>query len=255
MQQDIAGLPTRFRSIRSAAAAVLAVTLALTLAPCAAPAKALAGAGLCEQGRQQSPIDIVATERQPLPALEVDYRPTPLRLVHDGHTVRVRFPAGRASGGGAASRLKVGASVMTLSQFHFHLPAGDQVRGEVFPLGMHFLHKAPDGRLVPMVLLWRVGDENAALAALLPHLPAAGAPERSVPGVSVDPAGLLPSSLGYYRYDGSETAPPCTEGVRWLVLRQPQTLSAAQLEQLRRAIAPNARPVQPLNGRKVLESP
>lgn len=210
-----------------------------------------AAAGLCERGRQQSPIDIVATERQALPALQAAYRAAPLRLVHDGHTVRVRFPAS----GAAASRLMLGDQALTLTQFHFHLPGGDRLRGEDFPMAMHFLHRAPDGRLIPLVLLWRVGAEHPALADLLPLLPAAGQPERSPPGSRVDPARWLPPTLGYYRYDGSETAPPCREGVRWLVLKQVQTLSAAQLDALRRLIAPNARTVQPLNGRSVLESP
>jgi carbonic anhydrase len=210
-----------------------------------------AAASLCERGRQQSPIDIVATERQALPALQAAYRAAPLRLVHDGHTVRVRFP----TGGAAASRLMLGDQALTLTQFHFHLPGGDRLRGEDFPMAMHFLHRAPDGRLIPLVLLWRVGAEHPALAELLPQLPAAGRPERSPPGVSVDPARWLPATLGYYRYDGSETAPPCREGVRWLVLKQVQTLSTGQLDALRRLIAPNARAVQPLNGRVVLESP
>jgi carbonic anhydrase len=75
-----------------------------------------------------------------------------------------------------------------------------------------------------------------------------------VSGVTVDPAAWLPAARGYYRYDGSETAPPCSEGVRWLVLKQPQTLSAGQLDRLRQRIAPNARAVQPLNGRVVQET-
>lgn len=215
------------------------------------PAWATATANLCDHGRQQSPIDIVATERQALPALQPAYRATPLRLVHDGHTVRVRFPAG----GAAASRLRLGDQALTLTQFHFHLPGGDRLRGEDFPMAMHFLHRAPDGHLIPLVLLWRVGTEHPALAELLPQLPTAGQPERSPAGVTIDPTRWLPPSLGYYRYDGSETAPPCREGVRWLVLKQVQTLSAEQLGALRRLIAPNARAVQPLNGRTVLESP
>lgn len=222
------------------------VSLVWLLAVAPVWAAAPAHASLCERGRQQSPIDIVATSRQPLPALQVAYRPAPLRWVNDGHTVRVRFSNG--------SHLQLGADRLTLTQFHFHLPGGDRLRGEAFPLAMHFLHRAPDGRLVPLVVLWRLGAPSAALDALLPDLPAAGEPERSVSGVTVDPAAWLPAARGYYRYDGSETAPPCSEGVRWLVLKQPQTLSAGQLDQLRQRIAPNARAVQPLNGRVVQET-
>jgi carbonic anhydrase len=167
---------------------------------------------LCERGQRQSPIDIVSTRPQAAQPLRFDYRSAPLRLVHDGHTVRVRVPPG--------SRLMWGAESLSLQQFHFHVPGGDRVHGEDFPMAMHFAQA-----------------------------------EEAVVGVVVDPARWLPAAHGYYAYDGSVTAPPCTEGVRWIVMKQPQTLSAAQLQRLKQLFADNARPVQPLNGRVVTESP
>jgi carbonic anhydrase len=200
----------------------------------------------CERGQQQSPIDIAATQKQALPALQFAYRSAPLRVVNDGHTVRVRF--------GPGSRLLIGGEAHTLQQFHFHLPGGDTLRGEEFPMAMHFLHKGASGRLVSLVLWFRLGAENPALAALLPHLPARGQAEQTVRGVTVDPGRWLPAARGYYAYDGSLTAPPCTEGVRWLVLKQPLELSAPQLARLAALFPHNARPVQPLHGRVVSES-
>lgn len=205
-----------------------------------------ADAGLCESGKHQSPIDIAAPIRKALPALKFDYRPAPLRLVNDGHTVRVRFANG--------SQVGVGRERYTLQQFHFHVPGGDRIAGEQFAMGMHLTHKSQSGQLMTLVLLFRLGSENTALGALLPLLPARGKPERTLPHQTVDAASWLPARRGYFAYDGSLTAPPCTEGVRWLVLRQPLELSAAQLAQLKTLIPNNARPVQPLNGRQVLES-
>jgi carbonic anhydrase len=214
----------------------------------------LAGApagGLCETGRRQSPIDIVAPQRQVLPTLQFHYTAAPTRIVNDGHTVRVRL---------AGSHMLVGDQRLSLQQFHFHLPGGDRVQGEEFPMAMHWLHKAGSGQLVALVLLFRLGAEHPALAALLPGMPTAGQPERRLPDAVVDPAawlpggGRAPGALGYYAYDGSLTAPPCTEGVRWIVLKQVQTLSAAQLARLHRLMPDNARPVQPLHGRTVAES-
>lgn len=202
---------------------------------------------LCDRGRRQSPIDIVATRRQPLPALEFHYRSAPLRIVNDGHTVRVRFANG--------SRMLIGRDSHTLQQFHFHMPGGDRVRGEEFPMSMHFLHKSSAGRLVSLVVLFRLGAENPALAALLPRMPARGQAERTLSEVQVDPAQLLPAAHGYYAYEGSLTAPPCTEGVLWIVMKQPLELSAAQLAQLGQMFPANARPVQPLHDRVVTESP
>lgn len=209
-------------------------------------AHAAAHAGLCGQGRRQSPIDIVEPQRAALPALKFEYRAAPLRLVNDGHTVRVRFANG--------SRLVAGNDRYTLQQFHFHFPGGDRIAGEEFAMGMHFTHKSPSGQLMTLVLLFRVGSENSALATLLPHLPAPGEPEHTVAGQTVDAAEWLPARRGYFAYDGSLTAPPCTEGVRWLVLKQAQQLSAGQLARLKSLIPDNARAVQPLHGRRILES-
>lgn len=208
---------------------------------------AAAAASLCETGRRQSPIDIVAPRAVAGPVLKVQYKPAPLRVVNDGHTVRVRVANG--------SRLLIGGQPHTLQQYHFHMPGGDRVAGEEFPLAMHFPHKSRSGGLVALVVLFRQGAENAALAALLPDMPGRGVPERTVEGRSVDPAALLPASKAYYAYDGSLTGTPCTEGVRWIVLKTPQEASAAQLARLAQLFPANARAVQPLNGRIVSESP
>ena len=202
---------------------------------------------LCGRGQRQSPIDIVATRRQAQPQLQFDYRSAPLRIVNDGHTVRVRFANG--------SRLLIGSHSETLQQFHFHIPGGDRVQGEAFPMAMHFLHKSRSGQLVALVVLFRLGARNEALAALLPKMPEAGQPERVLPDTRVNPADLLPASKAYYAYEGSLTAPPCTEGVRWIVMKQSLELSAAQLARLSRLFPNNARPVQALHGRVVTQTP
>ena len=218
----------------------MAATLAWT-------AQAAARPDLCHTGRRQSPIDIVASTPAPLAPLVFQYRPAPLRIVNDGHTVRVRLANG--------SRLLIGGQVHTLQQFHFHWPGGDRIHGEEFPMAMHFLHKSAAGQLVALVVPFRLGAENAALAALLPQMPSRGQAERTQAGFKVDALRLVPQASGYYAYDGSVTAPPCTEGVRWLVMKQPLTLSQAQWEALKRLFPSNARELQPLNGRVVQESP
>jgi carbonic anhydrase len=53
---------------------------------------------------------------------------------------------------------------------------------------------------------------------------------------------------------GSQTAPPCSEGVKWFVLKSPLAMSAAQIEAFARIYPHDVRPVQPLNGRIVQES-
>ncbi|EMQ2878157.1 carbonic anhydrase family protein, partial [Vibrio navarrensis] len=56
----------------------------------------------------------------------------------------------------------------------------------------------------------------------------------------------------YYRFNGSLTTPPCSEGVRWFVLKQASELSSSQTEQLMSVMGHNNRPLQPLNARTVL---
>lgn len=210
----------------------------------AATQPALADA--CTSGRRQSPIDIVQTQPGALPPLALAYADAPLKLADDGHTLRVRLAG--------AGELRIGPTRYRLQQVHFHTPAGDQVAGETFPMAAHVLHKGPGGELLALLVLFRVGAPHPWLDRLLPHLPPRGRGDQLVPDARINASGLLPAGHGYWRYTGSETAPPCAEGVQWIVLRQPVELSAAQLAQYRARFADNARAVQPLNGRVVLES-
>jgi carbonic anhydrase len=193
---------------------------------------------LCGRGQRQSPIDITSASIKPnqtAKPLQFDYRSAPASIVNDGHTVRVRIAKG--------SQLTIGTEHLSLQQFHFHTPGGDRLQGEEFPLAMHFLHKSRSGQLVSLVLLFRQGAENKTLAGLLPQMPTRGDKAEH----------KLPAERGYYSYAGSLTAPPCTEGVLWLVLKQPLQLSSAQLASLHQLFPDNARPVQALHGRSVSE--
>lgn len=211
-----------------------------------APQLASAESALCQTGRRQSPIDIVAPVRQKLPTLEFRYQPAALKIANDGHTARVRFANG--------SQLLIGKETYTLQQFHFHTPGGDRLGGEEFAMAAHLLHKSKSGQLLALVVLFRQGAENPALAALWPHIPAHADGDHTVANATADASGLLPTHHAYYRYQGSLTASPCTEGVRWLVMKQPVTLSAAQLAFWRARFADNIRGPQPLLGRMVEES-
>lgn len=218
------------------AAALSAASVAMAASP-----------NLCERGQRQSPIDIHTTARKPLAPLEFGYRPSPLRIADDGHTVRVRFDKG--------SSLRIGKQVYTLQQFHFHTPGGDRIAGEEFPMAAHLLHKSTSGQLLALVVLFRTGAEHPLMNTLIPLIPAKADGDHMRADITVDATQLLPAQRGYFRYSGSVTAPPCTEGVEWIVLKQAVELSAAQLERYRQRFADNARPVQPLHQRMVQESP
>jgi carbonic anhydrase len=201
---------------------------------------------LCRLGLRQSPIDIVAPVKQTLPALEFHYRGAPLKIANDGHTARVRFSN--------AGDLRIGKETFTLQQFHFHTPGGDRIAGEEFPMAAHILHKSKTGRLLAVVVLFRQGAENPALAALWSRLPPRADGDHLIAGAVADARLLLPVSRAYYRYEGSLTASPCTEGVTWLVMKQPVELSLEQLTYWRARFADNIRAPQPVHDRSVQES-
>jgi carbonic anhydrase len=205
-------------------------------------------AGLCETGQRQSPINITpeAVLAQKLPAMVPDYRAAPLRLANDGHTVRVRFDH--------SGQLLIGKERYTLQQFHFHTPGGDQIKGENFPFAAHILHKSGAGQLLSIVVPFRLGAKNPLLDQLLPLIPTRVDGDHKHPDVTVNARQLLPLQLGYYRYTGSLTTTPCTEGVVWLVMKQPQELSVEQLASYRKQFADNMRAVNPLFQRPIFES-
>jgi carbonic anhydrase len=151
--------------------------------------------------------------------------------------------------------LQIGQTRYALDQFHFHTPGGDRIAGEEFPMAAHILHKSPSGQLLAVVVPFRLGASNGLLDTLLANIPAKAGDTQVVPGTSVSAADLLPLAKGYYRYTGSLTAAPCTEGVEWLVLKQPLQLSATQLALYKKRFADNMRAPQPLHARVVLESP
>jgi carbonic anhydrase len=203
---------------------------------------------MCDKGRNQSPLDIdtkavVHASLKPLqPSYTVTNKET---IINNGHTIQVDFDAGNT--------LVVDKVPFTLKQMHFHAPSESEIGGRTFPLEGHFVHTDAQGNLLVVAVLFEEGKDNAELAKLVAALP--GNPGPATPlTTAVAPLALLPKSLAYYRFSGSLTTPPCTEGVRWLVLKAPVSASKAQIEAVEHAIKHhNNRPVQPLNARVVID--
>jgi carbonic anhydrase len=100
--------------------------------------------------------------------------------------------------------------------------------------------------------MMEVGDDNMALSEFWGAMPQQAGPPRVEARILINARDLLPSDTGYYRYMGSLTTPPCSEGVNWFVMREPVSISPAQIERFAAAVGENARPVQPVNQRFVL---
>jgi carbonic anhydrase len=201
----------------------------------------------CASGKRQSPIDIREGARLALEPIRFDYKPAPLRMIDNGHTVQVNYAEG--------SSIVVAGERFELKQFHFHKPAEERIEGRAYDMVAHLVHQSADGRLAVLAVLFEAGDQpNAFIAGLWPHLPLESQREVAPLEVSVDVNALLPEARGYHTYMGSLTTPPCSEGVLWLVLKNPVQLSREQVGVFGRLYAMNARPVQPANGRLIKES-
>jgi carbonic anhydrase len=194
----------------------------------------------CSAGRLQSPIDLRDAREVDAEPIRPLYRPGPLRVSHDGHLVRVHP--------GEPQELQIGAERFTLLELHFHTPSEHALAGSPYAAEGHFVHRAEDGELAVLGVLVEPGEASAALARLEP-LPAPGEEERTVD--AVDLRELLPARLTAYRYTGSLTTPPCSEGIRWSVAAAPIALSDEQLDRLRSAQGHSARPLQPRNDREL----
>jgi len=204
-----------------------------------------AGFATCKLGKEQSPIDIRNASHGELPALEFGYTKSGAEVVNNGHTIQVNLVDGGA--------LTLEGVPYKLVQFHFHAPSENEVDGKAYSMELHLVHQSAEGHLAVVAVLLTEGKANAALGPVFANLPPTEGGRKPL-GAGFNAAGLLPAARGYYKYFGSLTTPPCTEGVRWQVLKQPVEVSKDQVSAFHKLYKTNARPVQPLNGRTVEEN-
>jgi len=199
----------------------------------------------CSKGHEQSPIDIRGAHLdKALAPIEFHYMAGPITLENNGHTVVAHVDPG--------SYIVVGGVRYDLQQFHFHHPSEETVKGKLSDMVVHLVHQSADGKTAVVAVRLRedMGNPNAVLAALWPHLPkTAGKIEKVTDMVS--PGGLLPADRGYWTYMGSLTVPPCTEGVRWFVFEEELSLSREQLRTFGYLFKMNTRPLQDPHGRRI----
>jgi len=199
----------------------------------------------CNNGKFQSPVDIRQTIDGHLPPLNLEFHTAAETLVNNGHTIQVTVDD--------EDDFKLDGEDFRLMQYHFHTPSENQVGGKSYPLEAHFVHQNDAGELAVVAVMFELGAENPALKPVLAAIP----PEENQPvalNKPVDLRPLFPADHHYYRFSGSLTTPPCTEGLRWLVMKQPVQLSQAQLDQFQKALkSSNNRPLQPLHGRMIVE--
>lgn len=200
---------------------------------------------VCGTGTSQSPIDVSVPSEQDLANIAFHYQPSEVNILNNGHTVQVNYDAG--------SYIELDGVRYDVAQFHYHAPSEHAVDGKLFAAELHIVHKNADGGLAVVGILLDEGTQNEAFQPFIENLPTEKS-EVANAGVTINAAELLPAEQTTFRYSGSLTTPPCSEGVNWLLMTSPVQISAEQVEALASLFEEgNNRPVQPLNDRPLAE--
>ena len=200
----------------------------------------------CSSGHRQSPIDIRDTQKADLPEIVFEYKPSPLRIIDNGHTVMINYQSG--------SYVMVGDQRYQLKQFHFHRPSEEKIHGKSADMSVHLVHDNGSGKLIVVAILLQAGEDNPLIHELWKNLPKEQEKEEVLDSIQIDISQLLPQDRSYYTFEGSLTTPPCSENVTWIVLTHATSVSAAEIDQFSQLYRNDARPTQPLYGRTILES-
>ena len=208
----------------------------------------LPNGAVCASGQEQSPVALTTagSVQQPVDAPVFHYRTSRVNMRNTGHTVEFAYDAG--------STITLGGRDYTLKQFHFHTPSEHTKNGVEYPLELHLVHTDSNGNAAVVVgVLIQEGAVNAALYTAFKNLPKHAEEQSSPVGAVINASALLPHNKSFFHYAGSLTTPPCSEGLKWFVMKNPIEMSDSQLAAYQRLphLNPSNRPVQPLNGRTV----
>ncbi len=197
----------------------------------------------CGNGRKQSPVNIAKFYQDDLPPLDLTYHAVPLSLINTGRTVLLPYPDG--------SGFMADGLFYALRQIVFHTPSEHYIDGAPYPVEVQLIHRADDGTQAIVSVMMKVGKNNPVLAGILQNVPVQTFAQKTVPTVKYSARGLMPQTLEHYRYEGSLTVPPCSEGVIWFVMKTPLEISEEQIRAFQGLFPVNARPIQPLNDRVI----
>ncbi|MFL9989463.1 carbonic anhydrase [Paraburkholderia sediminicola] len=204
---------------------------------------------VCGSGAAQSPINIEqpANAAPSAKPLEFHYQPALLDITNTGHAVQVNLQP-------ESSSITLGDQRYSLLQFHFHIPAEERFHHHAAFMDAHFVHRSQDGKYLVVAVQFQIGTvRNAAIQEIIDYAPHQKGAQYKASDVQLDLLELLPANHAYDTYEGSLTTPPCTQGVTWIELTTPVTITSGQLDAMGRFYKGNQRPVQPFNGRKVYQ--
>jgi carbonic anhydrase len=198
----------------------------------------------CGKGKSQSPLNIKGPFEKVRFSVVPDYKPGPLKILNNGHTIQVNVTPG--------SKIRIDGKAFELLQFHFHRPSEEHINGKPSAMVIHFVHKNDSGELAVLGVLLQEGNENPGIKTLWSYAPPKEGAEVAPDNVAFNPNNLLPREMDFFHYDGSLTTPPCTEKVKFYILKSQVNISKEQITQF--PFKMNSRPVQPLNERKIFSN-
>lgn len=203
---------------------------------------------LCGAGRRQSPINIdeSTTLQGPAESIQFSYLPSNGMVVNNGHTIQVDVQG--------SNSVTVRGSNYQLQEFHFHTPSEEQINFKRTAMVAHLVHRNGEGQLAIVAVLLELGSANPLIDKVWTYMPLDAGDRVRMPNELLNLTELLPTDQRYYQFMGSLTTPPCSEGVLWMVLKQPMTISRAQHRLFTQLYPNNARPLQPLNARPVRDA-
>ncbi|KAL2502713.1 Alpha carbonic anhydrase 7 [Forsythia ovata] len=208
----------------------------------------------CKDGKFQSPIDM-SNERVRIiwNPEKKNYKPFNATLRNRGHDISLRWH-------GDAGSILINGTKYPLVQAHWHSPSEHTINGRRYDMELHLVHQTSDlnvkNRIAVTGVFYKIGRPDKFLSKLMTHISSMIDKKDEDRNLGViNPKDIKIDSKRYYRYMGSLTVPPCTEGVIWTLNTKVKTVSRDQVKLLRVAVhdyaEENARPLQPQNSREI----
>jgi carbonic anhydrase len=204
----------------------------------------------CGQSKSQSPINIITskTKNDKNPdKLHFSYDYGDIKDIEDnGHSLQFDFKEGNF--------ITYSGKKYTLIQFHAHEESEHTIDGIRYPLELHFVHKAVDGSVLVIGAMVKEGEENSYFEKLKIFKNLAKHSKEDT-DIIFNPEKMYPKNKGYYSYSGSLTTPPCSDNVTWIIFKDPIEMTEEEIVEISKHLPKsNNRPLQPLNGRKILST-
>ncbi|CAG8981221.1 hypothetical protein HYALB_00013869 [Hymenoscyphus albidus] len=205
----------------------------------------------CGQGKNQTPIDITGNSTRTQSSSDYVLKYCKIKNVpylNTHHTAQVQVDGVTDS----TNTLTFANKTYNLLQFHFHVPSEHRINGEYFPMEVHFVHRSADGALAVVGYAIQVGRTNhPLLGAVLGKIKQVAETDAKSTLASLDLSTITTNFAknNVFRYSGSLTTPPCTEGIEWIVSTEAITIDVPTFNEVKKVLKFNARNTQSDPGR------